>query len=58
MDPQQARKDPVAGGANFTTRQLLLSHPFNSRWFMDPLLTIKDPVARRSCMYHHQVVIA
>ncbi len=40
-----------------TLMNLLLGYPFNSRWFMDPLLARKDPVAG-GCKYHHQVYIA
>jgi hypothetical protein len=40
-----------------TLMNLLLGYPFNSRWFMDPLLARKDPVAG-GCKYHHQVFIA
>jgi hypothetical protein len=39
-----------------TLMNLLLGYPFNSRWFMDPLLARKDPVAG-GCKYHHQVVM-
>jgi hypothetical protein len=45
------------GAASITSRYLLLSYPFNSRWFMDPLLARKDPVAG-GYKYHHQVFIA
>ncbi len=40
-----------------TLMNLLLGYPFNSRWFMDPLLARKNPVAG-GCKYHHQVFIA
>jgi hypothetical protein len=43
--------------ASITIRYFLLSYPFNSRWFMDPLLARKDPEAG-GCKYHHQVFFA
>jgi hypothetical protein len=52
-----SQKGSWLGAASITTRYLLLSYPFNSRWFMDPLLARKDPVSG-GCKYHHQVVIA